>query len=60
MTNLVNRVRSFVSGDGGTSATEYAVMLSLIVLAAAASITLLGTKVNTISTSVAQAVSGDK
>jgi pilus assembly protein Flp/PilA len=45
---LVNRVRSFVVSEDGPTATEYAVMLALIIIVALAGITVLGNKVNTI------------
>ena len=52
MKALVNRVRNFVVSEDGPTATEYAVMLALIIIVAMAGITLLGTKVNTIFTNV--------
>ncbi|HOB75041.1 MAG TPA: Flp family type IVb pilin [Phycisphaerae bacterium] len=52
MKALVNRVRNFVVSEDGPTATEYAVMLALIIIVAMAGITLLGNKVNQIFTDV--------
>ncbi|GMV96847.1 MAG: hypothetical protein AMXMBFR83_12070 [Phycisphaerae bacterium] len=52
MKALVNRVKSFVVSEDGPTATEYAVMLALIIIVAMAGITLLGNKVNTIFSNV--------
>lgn len=52
MQALVTRVKSFVRSEDGPTATEYAVMLALIIIVALAGITLLGTKVNAIFTNV--------
>ncbi len=53
MRNLVNRVRNFIRSEDGPTATEYAVMLALIIIVAMAGITLLGTRVDQIFTDVA-------
>lgn len=52
MKGLVTRVKSFLRSEDGPTATEYAVMLALIIVVALAAITLLGTKVSTIFTNV--------
>lgn len=52
MKALVTRVKSFLRSEDGPTATEYAVMLALIIVVALAAITLLGTKVSTIFTNV--------
>jgi len=52
MKALVTRVRNFIRSEDGPTATEYAVMLALIIIVAMAGITLLGTQVNTIFTNV--------
>jgi pilus assembly protein Flp/PilA len=52
MKGLVNRVHEFLRSEDGPTATEYAVMLALIIIVALAAITLLGTKVQGIFTSV--------
>lgn len=49
MKNLVTR---FIKSEDGPTATEYAVMLALIIIVALGAITLLGNKVNTIFTNV--------
>lgn len=48
MTYMKNRMREFLVSEDGPTATEYAVMLALIIIVALAAITLLGQKVNTI------------
>ena len=52
MNALKERIRSFVVSEDGPTATEYAVMLALIIIVALAAIQLLGTKVSTIFTNV--------
>jgi len=52
MKALVNRFRNFVRSEDGPTATEYAVMLALIIIVAMAGITLLGTQVNDVFTNV--------
>ena len=49
---MKNRMREFLVNEDGPTATEYAVMLALIIIVALAAITLLGQKVNTIFTNV--------
>jgi len=49
---LKNTVKSFVVNEDGPTATEYAVMLALIIIVALAAITLLGQQVSTIFTNV--------
>ena len=46
------RIKQFIQSEDGPTATEYAVMLALIIIVAIAGITLLGNKVNTIFTNV--------
>ena len=53
MKALVKKARHFLRSEDGPTATEYAVMLALIIIVALAAITLLGTKVKTIFTNVA-------
>ena len=48
MKALVSRVQAFLVNEDGPTATEYAVMLALIIIVALGAITLLGQKVNTI------------
>ncbi len=52
MKALVARAKSFIRSEDGPTATEYAVMLALIIIVALGAITLLGEKVNTIFTNV--------
>ncbi|NLX04419.1 MAG: Flp family type IVb pilin [Phycisphaerae bacterium] len=52
MKALKERVKSFIVSEDGPTATEYAVMLALIIIVALAAITLLGSKVNSIFTNV--------
>jgi len=52
MQALVTRVKSFLKSEDGPTATEYAVMLALIIIVALAAITLVGQKVSDIFTSV--------
>lgn len=47
MTRGVRLVRSFWESESGATATEYAVMLALIVLVAIGAVTALGEKVST-------------
>lgn len=46
MKTFVNRVKSFLKSEDGPTATEYAVMLALIIIIALGAITALGTKVS--------------
>jgi pilus assembly protein Flp/PilA len=52
MKALKDRVRSFIVSEDGPTATEYAVMLALIIIVALAAIQLLGAKVSEIFTNV--------
>lgn len=45
---FLNRAKAFLINEDGPTATEYAVMLALIIIVALAAITLLGQKVDTI------------
>ena len=48
MKNLMNRVRAFVRSDEGPTATEYAVMLALIIVVCLTAIGGIGTQANTV------------
>ncbi len=48
MKNFLNVTKRFLQSEDGPTATEYAVMLALIIVAAIATITLLGTEVDRI------------
>ncbi|MCG3127455.1 MAG: hypothetical protein CHACPFDD_02315 [Phycisphaerae bacterium] len=52
MKALLAKARQFMVNEDGPTATEYAVMLALIIIVALAAITLLGQKVNTIFSNV--------
>lgn len=56
MKALINRVKSFLVSEDGPTATEYAVMLALIIIVALTAITALGDKVNDIFTNVESAL----
>jgi len=45
MKQFVNRAKDFLKSDDGPTATEYAVMLALIIIVAIGTITTLGTTV---------------
>lgn len=46
MKSFLNRAKSFLKSEDGPTATEYAVMLALIIIIALGAITALGTKVS--------------
>ena len=56
MKALVERTKNFLQSEDGPTATEYAVMLALIIIVAMAGITLLGNKVSTVFTNVQSAM----
>lgn len=56
MKKFFNGVKSFVRSEDGPTATEYAVMLALIIIVALAAITGLGQTVSTIFTNVDNAL----
>ncbi len=56
MSTLLQQVSRFLYEEDGTAATEYAVMLSLIIVAAMPSITALGEKVRDIFQEVADSL----
>lgn len=56
MEGMIRRMKAFIVNEDGPTATEYAVMLALIIIVALAAITLLGNKVNTIFTNVETAL----
>ena len=45
---MLKRVRDFLVSEDGPTATEYAVMLALIIVVALGAITTLGTKVSSV------------
>ena len=58
MRKLINRVKMFVAREDGPTATEYAVMLALIIIVALTAITSLGNRVAAIFSEVTTAVGG--
>ena len=52
MSNFLTRAKNFLRSEDGPTATEYAVMLALIIIVALGAITGLGTTVSGIFTSV--------
>jgi pilus assembly protein Flp/PilA len=52
MNGFVERMKDFLKSEDGPTATEYAVMLALIIVAAIGSIQLVGDKVSTTFTNV--------
>jgi len=52
MSNFLTRAKSFLRSEDGPTATEYAVMLALIIIVALGAITGLGGTVNTIFSNV--------
>ena len=52
MKNLLTNVKRFLREEDGPTATEYAVMLALIIIVALGAIGALGSKVDTIFTEV--------
>jgi Flp pilus assembly pilin Flp len=50
MTTIKTRIRDFLASKAGPTATEYAVMLSLIILASLSGISLMGIKLSDIFT----------
>jgi pilus assembly protein Flp/PilA len=56
MQALLHRVRSFLKSEDGPTATEYAVMLALIIVVALGAISALGTKVSTTFSNVTTAL----
>ncbi|HUU83090.1 MAG TPA: Flp family type IVb pilin [Phycisphaerae bacterium] len=52
MKAVLNRAKTFLKSEDGPTATEYAVMLALIIVVAIGAITALGGKVSTAFSSV--------
>ena len=57
MRNVINRAKAFIKNEDGPTATEYAVMLALIIVAALTAITALGSRVSAIFTEVTTGIS---
>ena len=58
MQNFLNRAKTFLKSEDGPTATEYAVMLALVVLVAIGAISGLGTTVTNIFTDVDGGIGG--
>ena len=58
MQKVLSAATRFVKSDDGPTATEYAVMLSLIIIACVATISLIGDELNTTFGNVATAIQG--
>ena len=58
MQAFINRAKSFLKSEDGPTATEYAVMLALIIVVALTAIQTLGTSVQGIFTDVNTGISG--
>ena len=56
MSNFLTRAKNFLRSEDGPTATEYAVMLALIIIVALGAITGLGTTVSTIFSNVDSAL----
>ena len=56
MQKFLNTAKRFMKSEDGPTATEYAVMLSLIIVACIATISLLGLEINTLFGSVQTAL----
>ncbi len=56
MTKITNLCKSFLKDEEGATATEYAVMLALIIVISLAAISALGTKVSDIFVDVETAL----
>ena len=56
MQKFLNTAKRFIKSEDGPTATEYAVMLSLINVACIATISLLGAEVNTLFGDVQKAL----
>jgi pilus assembly protein Flp/PilA len=55
---MLNRMKQFLVNEDGPTATEYAVMLALIIIVALAAITALGQRVTAIFSDVDSQLSG--
>ena len=58
MNNFLNVAKRFLKSEDGPTATEYAVMLSLIIVACILAVTALGTAVSASFASTETAISG--
>ena len=56
MKGFMNRMKSFLKDEEGATATEYAVMLALIIVISLAAISALGDKVSTVFVDIESAM----
>ncbi len=56
MKSLLKKLRRFLSSEGGPTAVEYAVMLSLIVVVCLSAITSIGSKASSVFSKVANSI----
>jgi pilus assembly protein Flp/PilA len=56
MARFFERAKAFLGSEDGPTATEYAVMLALIIVVALGAITALGTKVSTTFSNISTAL----
>ena len=56
MLNFMRHAKRFLASEDGPTATEYAVMLALIIVVALGAITALGSKVSTTFSNIATAL----
>jgi len=56
MSKIAKQIRRFLASEDGPTATEYAVMLALIIIVALGAITALGEKVSTTFSNVTTAL----
>jgi len=56
MKGLMNRMKAFLKEEEGATATEYAVMLALIIVISLAAISALGDKVSTVFVNIESAM----
>lgn len=56
MKGLVKRMKTFLKEEEGATATEYAVMLALIIVISLAAISALGDKVSTVFVNIESAM----
>ena len=59
MKGFMDRAKSFLKSEDGPTATEYAVMLALIIVASIGAIGTIGDKVSTTFTDIDTALAGE-
>jgi len=58
MRNIINRAKAFLANEDGPTATEYAVMLALIIIVALTAISALGNRVSAIFSELTTSLGG--